>query len=104
MNPEGKAALSEEYSNSFSFADGEIYRKTRDYQRRNKTFAERRWWAYLSKGKQRALRQLLRRERYTKAFDSLLHIRGLWPGRSAQRTGYGSPVRKPAGQPGRWNR
>jgi hypothetical protein len=31
MSPEAKAALSEEYSNSFNFADGEIYRKIRDY-------------------------------------------------------------------------
>jgi hypothetical protein len=78
MSPESKAALSEEYSNSFNFADGEIYGKIRDYQRRNKPFAERRWRAYLSKGKQKGLGQLLRRDRYKEAFDALLDIRGLW--------------------------
>jgi hypothetical protein len=31
MSPEAKTALSEEYSNSFNFADGEIYKKIRDY-------------------------------------------------------------------------
>jgi hypothetical protein len=80
MSPEAKAALSEEYSNSLNFADGEIYRKIRDYQQRGMTFAERRWWAYLSKGKQKGLRRLLRRVRYKKAFDTLGDIEGLWPG------------------------
>lgn len=80
MSPEAKAALSEEYSNSFNFAEGEIYGKIRDYQRRNKPFAERRWRSYLSKCKQKGLSQLLRRERYKEAFDTLLGIRGLWSG------------------------
>jgi hypothetical protein len=80
MSPEAKAALSEEYSNSFNFADGEIYGKIRDYQHRNKPFAARRWRAYLSKGKQKALGQLLIRERYKEAFDTLLVVRGLWAG------------------------
>ena len=80
MSPEAKAALSEEYSNSFNFADGDIYGKVRQYQRQNKTFAERRWRSYLSTGKQKALGQLLGRDRYTKAFDTLLDIRGLWAG------------------------
>lgn len=42
MSLKAQAALNEEYSNSFNFADGEIYAKVRDYQRRNKPFAERR--------------------------------------------------------------
>jgi hypothetical protein len=31
MSLEAKAALSEEYSNSFNFADSEIYKKIQDY-------------------------------------------------------------------------
>jgi hypothetical protein len=31
MSLEAQAALSEEYSNSFNFTDGEIYRKIQDY-------------------------------------------------------------------------
>ena len=80
MSPEAQAALGEDYSNSLNFADGEIYGKIRDYQRRNKPFAERRWRAYLSKSKQKGLGQLLKRERYKDAFDALLVVRGLWPG------------------------
>jgi hypothetical protein len=80
MSPEAKASLSEEYSNSFNFTDGEIYGKIRGYQWRNKPFAERRWRSYLSKSKQKGLSQLLRRERYKGALDTLLVIRGLWSG------------------------
>lgn len=80
MKPEAKAALSEEYSNSVEFTDGEIYGKIRDYQWRNKPFAERRWRSYLSKSKQKGLSQLLGRDRYKEAFDTLLGVRGLWTG------------------------
>ena len=34
----------------------------------------------MSKGKQKGLGQLLRRERYKEAFDTLLVVRGLWAG------------------------
>ncbi|KAH6704267.1 hypothetical protein BKA61DRAFT_493502 [Leptodontidium sp. MPI-SDFR-AT-0119] len=80
MGPEAQAALGEDYSNSLEFADGEIYGKIRDYQRRDKPFAERRWRAYLSKSKQTGLGQLLKRGRYKDAFDALLVVRGLWLG------------------------
>jgi hypothetical protein len=80
MSPDAKAALSEAYSNSFIYADGEIYRKIREYQGRKMPFAESRWRSYLTKSKQRGLSRLLMRERYTDAFDALLKIRGLWQG------------------------
>jgi hypothetical protein len=77
MSLEAQAALGEDYSNSLNFADGEVYGKIRDYQRRDKPFAKRRWRAYLSKSKQKGLGQLLKQERYRDVFDVLLVVRGL---------------------------
>ncbi|KAI9772442.1 MAG: hypothetical protein M1840_000645 [Geoglossum simile] len=81
-----KQALSEEYSNSVDFSDSEIYQKIRQYRSyTNKSteimFAEKRWWARLhGKNKRKDLKQLLKHERLTAAFDALLVIPGIWGG------------------------
>jgi hypothetical protein len=43
-------------------------------------FAEKRWWARLSKSKRKDLKQLLKHEGFTMAFDALLAIPGIWVG------------------------
>lgn len=43
-------------------------------------FSEKRWWARLSKDKRKELKQFLKHERFTAAFDALLVIPALWIG------------------------
>jgi hypothetical protein len=55
--------------------DGEIYRHIRQHP------CERQWWAHLSRHKSKNLRQLLRHDKYTAAFDAILNnIPGLGTG------------------------
>jgi Protein of unknown function (DUF3723) len=72
--------LSEEYSNSTNFSDGEIYRKIRQYSFDSNYFAEKKWWAFLSKKKRDFLKRFLKHKRFRKAFDALLVIPGIWTG------------------------
>ncbi|KAI9775932.1 MAG: hypothetical protein M1839_000721 [Geoglossum umbratile] len=79
-----RRSLSEEYSNSISFSDGEIYQIIRCYKLHTDrsietTFAEMRWWARL-KGKRKDLKMLFTRRNFTDAFDKLLVIPGIWGG------------------------
>ena len=70
--------LVEEYANEVKPADGEIYRKIRQYHfERNFTF-EMRWWTHLTSHGTKNLKGLLRHDELTAAFDDLLDISGLW--------------------------
>jgi hypothetical protein len=80
-----RTALSEEYSDSVNFSDGEIYLRTREYQYDTKKqigtmFAEKCIWARLSKGKRKDLRQIQKHKAFSAAFDTLRVFPGLWPG------------------------
>ncbi|KAI9883966.1 MAG: hypothetical protein M1823_004244 [Watsoniomyces obsoletus] len=70
--------LEEEYENSVSYPDGEVFRKIRWYQQQNEKLLEGKWWARLTDCKQRGLRQVLRHPGLIKAFDKLLDFPGLW--------------------------
>ena len=77
-------ALSEEYSDSINFSDGEIYRRICQYrteaeQSLNNRFAEKRLWARLTKSKRRDLKQFLKSP-LAAGFDALRVIPGLWCG------------------------
>jgi hypothetical protein len=74
LSPELRAMLSEQYSNAARFSDGEIYQRMRHYQ--GDKFAEARWWARLSNNKQKNLKQLLKHDAFTAAFNALLPIPG----------------------------
>lgn len=80
MNYELKICLIEEYSNEVKPTDGEIYRKIRGYHLQRNLFFERRWWTRLTPHGTKNLRQLLRHDELTAAFDALLDISGLWDG------------------------
>lgn len=78
-----KTSLVEEYANKRKPTDGEIYRKIRQYEGQyDKSFRER-WFVRLSRSNQERLDQLdnKRNRRIRGAFDRLLTIPGLWPGR-----------------------
>lgn len=80
VNSQLKTCLIEEYSNEEKPADGEIYRKIRQYHfQRNLSF-ERRWWTRLTPHGSKNLKQLFRHDELTAAFDALLDIPGLWGG------------------------
>ncbi|KAI9770970.1 MAG: hypothetical protein M1840_002674 [Geoglossum simile] len=80
-----RTALSEEYSNSINFSDGEIYQKIHYYKSytdrsMDTGFAEKQWWARL-KGKQKDLKMMFdKHPKFTAAFDALLVIPGIWGG------------------------
>ncbi|KYG41239.1 hypothetical protein M433DRAFT_76237 [Acidomyces richmondensis BFW] len=71
-------AVTEEYKNEFAYADGEIFRKIRLYNKSGDARAEKKWWARLSKTKAKDLRQLLKDERYNRVFDDMLPWPGIW--------------------------
>lgn len=61
-------------------SDGRVYRAIRLYQKTNQEQEERRWWARLSRSKQRYLRMLLRRPQLRDIFDSITEIPALADG------------------------
>ena len=69
--------MTEEYANEESPSDGEMYRKIRQYQREKQTNLEVRWWTRMSPHKASNLRQLLKYNEYTLAFDSFLELPAL---------------------------
>ena len=80
-----KVALSEEYSNSVNFSDGEIFLKLRRYE--NDTtknigtvFAEKRMWGRLSKDKRKDLKQILKNRTIIAGLDALRVLPGLFVG------------------------
>lgn len=68
----------EEFENEQAYCDGDIFWRIRLSHKQDDTQEENKWWAWLSETKTKDLRQLLRDERYVKAFDDLLPWRGLW--------------------------
>ena len=75
--------LREDYANSRNFCDGDIYRQIRYCQRTQNQLGEGRWFARLSEGKRKDLKQLQRREdlrSLSLALDKLLPYIGFWPG------------------------
>jgi hypothetical protein len=79
-SPGLKRALSEEYSNSLNFSDGEIYCKIHQNKAPGNSFMEKKWWAHLSKSKRKDLKQFLKHDSFPKAFDALLVIPALFTG------------------------
>ncbi|KAI3573907.1 hypothetical protein IWW34DRAFT_854835 [Fusarium oxysporum f. sp. albedinis] len=80
-----KTSLSEEYSNSINFSDGEIFLKLRHYhdnanKKTGTVFAEKRMWGRLSRDKQKDLKQLLNNELILARLDALRIIPGLFIG------------------------
>jgi hypothetical protein len=80
-----RMALSEEYSKSVNFSDGEIYLALRRYHHNTTKhattwFAERRMWGRLTKDKRNDLKLILKLKPVVDAFDDLRHLPGLWPG------------------------
>ncbi|KAM9873936.1 hypothetical protein VDGL01_12000 [Verticillium dahliae] len=80
-----KTALSEEYSNSANFSDGEIFLKLRQYgtmidKQTGTIFAEKRMWGRLSKEKRKDLKQILKQEVIITALDALRVLPGLFAG------------------------
>ncbi|KAI0534967.1 hypothetical protein GGR58DRAFT_504754 [Xylaria digitata] len=78
-----KLALSEEYSNSVNFSDGEIFLKLRQYddgtnKQIGTIFAEKRMWGRLSKDKRKDLKQILRNRMIIAGLDALRILPGLF--------------------------
>lgn len=80
VNKELRTCLIEEYSNEARPTDGEVYRKIRQYQFEKNVSFEKRWWTRLTPHCSKNLKQLLRHNEFTAAFDALLEIPGLWVG------------------------
>lgn len=75
-----RTSLVEEYANEERPTDGEIYRKIRRYHFERSVTLERRWWTWLTPHGAKPLKQLLRNDLLTAAFDALLKIPGVWVG------------------------
>ena len=73
-----RTRIAEEFDNEQAHRDGEIFRKIRYYCSKKDIQGENKWWARLSDTKRKDLRQLLKDERYAKAFDSMLPWQGMW--------------------------
>ena len=80
MSSDLRTALTEEYANEERPSDGEVYRKIRQYRREKQTRLEMRWWTRISPHKASNLRQLLKHNDYTLAFDSFLELPALLTG------------------------
>ncbi|KAF2178253.1 hypothetical protein K469DRAFT_599807, partial [Zopfia rhizophila CBS 207.26] len=83
--PALRTALSEEYSNSVNFSDGEIYLKIQEYKHDpgrhlGTIFAEKCLWTRLSKDKRKDLKRILKHKAFSAAFDALRVFPGLWVG------------------------
>ena len=72
--------LAEEYANSANFSDGEIYRKIHQYSSEQDKFAEKKWWARLTKKKSEFLYRFFKHKRFPAAFNALTDIPGIWDG------------------------
>jgi hypothetical protein len=72
--------LAEEYANSTNFSDGEIYRKIHQYSSEQDKFAEKKWWARLTKKKSEILKRFFKHKRFPAVFNALADISGIWDG------------------------
>lgn len=77
--------LSQEYSDSVNFSDGDIFLAIREYhysvdKQLGAMFAEKCMWARLSINKCKDLKQILKHKAFTKALDALRILPGIWPG------------------------
>jgi len=68
------------YHHQSGLCDGEIYRMVRHFQKKKMWVEADVFKTRLSESKQVALKQLLKRDEITKAFDALLPFPGLWVG------------------------
>lgn len=80
-----QTALSEEYSNSINFSDGEIYLKYRYYDKqkppsKENVYAKMCMLSRLDQPKRGDFNQLLKHEAFLAAFDALQVFPGLWYG------------------------
>jgi hypothetical protein len=80
LDPIWQRELAEEYGNSTNFSDGEIYRKIYQYNLEQDKFAERKWWARLTKNKSDFLNRFFKHKRFPAVFNALTDISGLWYG------------------------
>jgi hypothetical protein len=84
----------ESYAHEQSYTDGTIFRNIRMYHQAGNQSEERKWWARLTDGKKKDLRQLILSDKYNgvsceshqdasdsiiRVFDEMLDIAGLWP-------------------------
>lgn len=68
----------EETLNEQQYSDGDIFRKIRTYHKQGDKKAETKWWARLSRTKQKDLKQLLNKASLADAFDRLTDMPGMW--------------------------
>ncbi len=78
LSEDASRKLIEGYANTQRFSDGEIFWKIRFYHRARDARAEQKWWARLTETKRKDLKQLLKNDLFTNAFDDLLEMPGLW--------------------------
>jgi len=71
--------ISEEYSNATNFSDGEIYVQICQHAKNSGYFAERKWWARLTKRKRDFLRSFMHHP-LRKALDPLLCMPSIFNG------------------------
>ncbi|KAI9893034.1 MAG: hypothetical protein M1814_000918 [Vezdaea aestivalis] len=70
--------LREAWVNTQPYSDGEIMRRIRMYQNSKEVATEKKWWARLSRSKQRNLKQLQKSPKLWRLVDQLLGFPGLW--------------------------
>jgi hypothetical protein len=70
--------IREGFVNEAAYADGEIFRKIRFYQRSQNLQAENKWWARLTLGKTKDLQRLLKNQSLAEAFERLVDFPGFW--------------------------
>ncbi|PVH95990.1 hypothetical protein DM02DRAFT_536228, partial [Periconia macrospinosa] len=75
---DARACLVQSFQHEQKYSDGMIFRNIRKAQREGKVDDENVWWARLTDGKRRDLRQLIKNKALILAFDSLLEFPGLW--------------------------
>jgi hypothetical protein len=68
----------ESHTNEQKPSDGEVFRKIRFYHQKQDQLSEHRWWACLDHSKPKDLRQLLKKQLITAAFDAMVDMPGLW--------------------------
>jgi hypothetical protein len=74
LDPIWQRELAEEYGNSTNFSDGEIYRKIYQYNLEQDKFAERKWWARLTKNKSDFLNRFFKHKRFPAVFNALTDL------------------------------
>ncbi|CAI6338124.1 unnamed protein product [Periconia digitata] len=75
---DARESLVQSYQHEHKFSDGIIFRNIRKAKRDGRIDDENLWWARLTDGKRRDLRQLIKNKTLITGFDNLLQYPGLW--------------------------